>query len=90
MPANPAALTVTGELPVEVRVTGNLMGVLSGSLPKLKLVVLNVSTGVVGLVPVPLKLILLVLLRDELLKIVMVPFAAPATVGSKLTWRVTV
>ena len=90
MPANPAALTVTGELPVEVRVTGNLMGVLSGSLPKLKLVVLNVSTGLVGLVPVPLKLILLVLPPDELLKIVMVPFAAPATVGSKLTWRVTV
>ena len=90
MPANPAALTVTGELPVEVRVTGNLMGVLSGSLPKLKLVVLNVSTGLVGLVPVPLKLILLVLPPDELLKIVMVPFAAPATVGSKPTWRVTV
>ena len=90
MPANPAALTVTGELPVEVRVTGNLTGVLSGSLPKLKLVVLNVSTGLVGLVPVPLRLILLVLPPDELLKIVMVPFAAPATVGSKLTWRVTV
>jgi hypothetical protein len=90
VPANPAALTVTGVLPVEVRVTGNLMGVLNGSLPKLKLVVLNVSTGLVGLVPVPLKLILLVLPPDELLKIVMVPFAAPATVGSKLTWRVTV
>jgi hypothetical protein len=47
VPANPAALTVTAELPVEVRVTGNLMGVLRESLPKLKLVMLNMSTGFV-------------------------------------------
>ena len=84
-PVNPAALTVTGEVPVEARVTDNVMGVLTGSLPKLKLVVLNVSMGLAGLVPVPLRLTVFVLPPDELLEIVMVPLATPATVGSNVT-----
>jgi hypothetical protein len=58
--------------------------------PKARVLALTVNCGVAAAVPVPLKLILLVLPPDELLKIVMVPFAAPATVGSKPTWRVTV
>jgi hypothetical protein len=58
--------------------------------PNARVLALTVNCGVAAAVPVPLKLILLVLPPDELLKIVMVPLAVPATVGSKLTWRVTV
>jgi hypothetical protein len=74
---------------VDVRVTDKVTGVLTGSLPKLKLVVLKVSIGLTGLVPVPLRLTMLVAPLEELLEIAMLPLAAPATVGSKLTWRPT-
>ena len=84
-PVRLALLTVTGEVPDEVRFTDWVMGVPTGSSPKLRLVVLNVSTGSAGFVPVPLRLTVLVLPPEELLEIVMLPLAAPAVAGSKFT-----
>jgi hypothetical protein len=83
-PVRLSALTVTAELPVEVRVTGSVTGVPTGSSPKFKDVVLRESTGL-EVVPVPVRLTVAVLPVDELLETVMVPLAAPATVGTKLT-----
>lgn len=83
-PAMLAALTVTGDAPVDVRVTDSVSAVPTGSLPKLTLLVLKVRTGF-ALSPVPLRLTVNVLPVDELLEMVIVPLAAPATVGSNLT-----
>ena len=89
-PARAAELTVRAAVPDEVKVRVLVEAVFSVTDPKARVLALTVNCGVGAAVPVPVKLILLVLPPDELLKIVMVPFAAPATVGSKLTWRVTV
>jgi hypothetical protein len=86
-PETAAPLTVTGELPVEVRVTGRLIVVLRGSSPKFKLLVLRLRTGFVT--PVPLRDMVVVFPLNESLEIVIVPATGPAAVGSKLTWRVT-
>jgi hypothetical protein len=40
---------------------------------------------VAAAVPVPLRVTMLVLAPEELLEMAMLPLAAPATVGSKLT-----
>ena len=82
VPVMLAPLTVTGAVPDEVRVTGWLTVVPTGSLPKLTLLAFSVNCGVV---PVPVRLTVLVLPFDELLEMVIVPLAAPATVGSKVT-----
>ncbi len=82
-PVRLAALTVTGVVPVDVSVTDSVRAVLIGSSPKLSVLVLNVSTGLV--VPVPLSVTVAVLPVDELLEIVTVPLAAPATVGLNVT-----
>jgi hypothetical protein len=87
-PVMVAALTVTGEVPVEVRVTGRVTGLPTGSSPKFKPVELMVSTGLVGLVPVPLRLTTIRPLAYEVLTMWMAPLAAPATVGLKLTGSV--
>ena len=83
-PAMLAALTVTADVPVEVRETGSVSAVPTGSLPKLRLLLLKVRTGS-ELVPVPLRLTVFVLLIGEVLEMVIVPLAAPVTVGSKPT-----
>jgi len=84
-PAMLAELTVTGEVPVDVSVNCRVAGVPTGSSPKFKVVALRLKIGFVELTPVPLRLTVAKPLLDELLEIVMVPFAAPVTVGSKLT-----
>ena len=89
-PATLAAVTVTAEVPVDVRVIGKVTGVPTGSSPKVKVVVLKVSTGFVGLVPLPLRLTVVVLPVKELLETVVVPLADPATVGLKPTCRLNV
>lgn len=82
-PVRAAALTVTGEVPVEDSVTESVMGVLIGSSPKLKVVALKVSTGLV--VSVPLRGIVAVAPLEELLEMVIVPLADPAVVGLNVT-----
>lgn len=82
-PVMVALLTVTGELPVEVSVTGKLTGVFKGSSPKFRLVVLNARIGFGT--PAPLRATVAVVPLDELLEMVIDPFEAPVNVGSKLT-----
>jgi hypothetical protein len=86
VPLRLAALTVTAELPVEVKVTDCVAGLPRGTLPKFKLVVLKVNTGfVLVLPPVPLRLTVIVEPVEELLAMERAPASAPATCGSKLT-----
>jgi len=84
VPVMLAALMVTGDVPVEERVTGCVTDVPTGSLPKLRLLLLKVRTGF-AFTPVPLRLTVDMLPVDELLEIVMVPASVPVAVGSKLT-----
>lgn len=79
-----AALTVTGDVPVDVRVTDSVMVVPTGSLPKLRVLLLKARTGF-ALTPVPLRLMVNVLPVTALLEMASVPLAAPATMGAKLT-----
>jgi len=90
VPVRLAALTVTAELPVEVRVTVCVEGVPTVTLPKLKLVALKVSTGLVALAPVPLRLTVIVEPVEELLAMEREPVSVPATLGSKVTWTLAV
>jgi hypothetical protein len=61
---------VTGAVPVEVNVTGNVVGVFTVTSPNVKLAALIVNWGLDAAVPVPLRLTTAVLLVDESLWIV--------------------
>ena len=79
--ANPAPLieaelTVTGDVPDEVRVSGFVDAVFSVTLPKLRLVALIVSTGLAA-AELPCRLTTVVLPVEELLLIVSCPLALP-------------
>ena len=76
-----AEFTVTGVVPVDVRVKDCVVAVLTVTLPKLKLVALTVNCGFAA-VPVPLKATDAVLPVVELLLIVTWPLAVPVAVGS--------
>ena len=78
-------MTVRAAVPDELKVRVLVEVVFSVTEPKATLLALNVSCGVAAAVPVPLRLTMLVPSPEELLEIVMLPLAAPATVGSKLT-----
>lgn len=85
VPVRVAELTVTATDPEEVNVSVCVKVVLSGSLPKASVAALRVSCDVDAAVPVPLRVTVLVVPLDELLEMVIVPVAAPVTVGSKVT-----
>jgi hypothetical protein len=87
VPVRLAELTVTAVLPVEVSESDCVAAVPTGSSPKLRVVLLKVSTGS-GEAPVPLRLTVLVLPLEELLEMLSVPLVALSTVGWKLTWTV--
>ena len=75
VPLSVAELMVTGAVPVELNVTGNVDDVFTVTLPNARLLGLTVSCGLddCGLdtvVPIPLRLTTAVLLVDELLWIV--------------------
>ena len=78
------ALTVTAEVPVEVRVTDFVIGVPTASSPKPRLLVLKLTTRLEE-VPEPLRVTVAVPPVLELLEMVIEPLAEPATVGLKLT-----
>ncbi len=86
-PETVAPFTVTGEVPVEVSVTARLTGVLTGSSPKFRVVVLRVRIGFAT--PVPVRATFVGLPLDELLVMLIVPVADPVAVGLKATCRVT-
>jgi len=86
VPVRLAELTVTADVPVELKVTYWVVAVPTGVLPKFKLVELNVSTGFPTVAaPVPLRLTVTMEVVEELVAIARDPVAAPATVGSKLS-----
>jgi len=70
VPVNAAELMVTGAVPLELSVTGNVEAVFNVTLPNAKLAELTVNCGLDAATPVPLKLTTAVLLVDELLWIV--------------------
>jgi len=90
VPLSEAELMVTGAVPLEVSVTGRVVGVFSVTLPKATLVGLTVKVGLVTtvLVPVPLRLTTAVLLVEESLWIEICPDAGPVTAGSNCTFNV--
>ena len=81
VPVMEAELTVTGEVPVEVRVIACVVGELTVTLPKLRLAVLTDNCGLGAAVPVPLRATTAVLAVEELLLMVTCPVAAPVVVG---------
>ena len=83
VPVMLAALTVTGDVPADVRVTGSASGVPTGSLPKLRLLLLKVRSGFAT--PVPLRFVVNRLPVAALLEMLVDPRNVPAVVGSKLT-----
>jgi len=89
VPVSAAESTVTGEVPVEVNVTGCVDDVFTVTSPNVRLAALMVNCGLVAAVPVPLRLTTAVLLVNELLWIVSCPAASPVVVGSKCTLSVT-
>ena len=56
VPVNAAASMVTGDVPVEVNVTGCVDAVFSVTLPNIRLTTLTVNCGLAAAVPVPLRL----------------------------------
>lgn len=87
-PVIEAALMVTGDVPDELMVNDCFVAVFTGTLPKLRLVVLTVNCGFAA-TPVPLKATVAVLPVVELLLIVRCPVAAPATVGRNCSCKVS-
>jgi hypothetical protein len=79
-----ALLTVTGALPVDVKVRTWVADDSITILPKSRLVALIVSTGFETLTPVPLRDTVAVAFEDESLVTTKLPIAAPATVGVKV------
>jgi hypothetical protein len=82
-----AEFTVTGVVPVEVRVKDAVVAVFTVTLPKLRLPALTVNCGFAA-VPVPLSVAEIVLPLVELLLIVSWPLADPVAVGSNCTCSV--
>ena len=85
VPASITECTVSAALPEEVSVRVFVDVVFTVTLPNARLPALRVSCGVGAAVPVPLRVTVLVPPLEELLETVMVPLAAPITVGSKVT-----
>jgi hypothetical protein len=77
-----AEFTVTGDVPVEVKVSDCVVDVSTVMLPKLRLATLTDNCGLVAAVLVPLRFTTAVLPVDELLLMVSCPLAVPVVVGS--------
>jgi hypothetical protein len=76
--------TVTADVPVDVSVTDSVVEDPTVTVPKLKLVALRVSFGLVAADPVPVRVTPEVAPVVELLLIVNWPVTAPAAVGANL------
>ena len=81
VPVMEAELTVTGEVPLEVRVTVCVVGEFTVTLPKLRFAVLIDNCGLGAAVPVPLRATIAVLPVAELLLMVTCPVSDPVAVG---------
>lgn len=88
-PVIAAEFTVTGEVPVEVKVKACVVAVFVVTLPKLRLAALAVSCGASGAIPVPVNPIKVVPPAKALLFMVSFPVATPTDVGLNITCSVT-
>jgi hypothetical protein len=88
-PVLAAELTVTGAVPVDVRVSDCIVAVFTVTLPKLKVAALTANWGLGAAVLVPLRVTCAVEPVDELLLIVTWPLALPVAVGRNWTCKVT-
>lgn len=89
-PEMAAELTVTADVPVEVRVRERDFAVLTGSLPKSRLDALIASCGLGAAVPVPVRATVVVPPVAELLVMTTCPKKVPALVGVNPIFRVRV
>ena len=85
MPTTPTELIVRGAAPEDVSVSVFEEVVLTATSPKVRALALIVNSAAGGDAPVPLRVTVLAPPPEELQEIVMVPLAAPASVGLKLT-----
>jgi hypothetical protein len=83
-----AELTVTGAVPVDVKVSDCVVAEFTVTLPKLRLAALTANCGVSAAVLVPLKATTAVPPVEELLAIVSCPLALPVAVGANCTCNV--
>ena len=88
VPVIAAELTVTGAVPVDVKVNDCVVAVFTVTLPKLKVAALIVNCGLGAATLVPLRATTAVEPVDELLLIVICPLAAPVAVGRYCTCNV--
>jgi hypothetical protein len=89
VPVTVAEFTVTGAVPVDVRVRDCVVVVFPVTLPKLKLAALTVSCGLGAAVPIPFRATNTLPSVLELLLIVTWPLSVPVVVGSNCTCSVT-
>lgn len=89
-PEMAAELTVTADVPVEVRVKVWVIAVFTGSLPKSRLEALIASCGLGAAVPVPVRATVVVPPVAELLVMTIWPEKVPALVGVNPIFRVRV
>ncbi len=90
VPVIPAALTVTADVPVELKVSVCVVAVFTVTLPKLRLAALTPRIGFAAATPVPLSDTTDVIPLLELLLIESCPVAAPVAVGLNCTDSVNV
>jgi hypothetical protein len=90
VPVIPAALTVTADVPVELKVSVFVVAMFTVTLPKLRLAALTPRIGFVAATPVPLSVTTAELPVLELLLSVSCPIAAPVAVGLNCTDSVNV
>src|ERR1700735_787230 len=90
VPVMEAELTVTGEVPVEVRVIVWVAGEFTVTLPKLRFVALTDNCGLRAADPVPLRATTAVLPVVELLVMLTWPVSDPVAVGLNCTCKVVV
>lgn len=83
-----AELIVSGAVPEEVSVSDCVDDAFTVTFPKLKLVALTVSCGLVATAPVPVNVMTVELPDEELLLIVNWPLALPVAVGRNCTCNV--
>jgi hypothetical protein len=84
-PVIAAELTVTGAVPVDVKVNDWVVAVFTVTLPKLRLPALTVNCALGAAMLVPLRATTAVEPVDELLLIVICPLAVPVVVGWNCT-----
>jgi hypothetical protein len=83
-----AEVMVTGEVPVDISVSGFVVDESTVTFPKFRLAVLSESCGAAAAIPLPLRDTTAASLSRESLLTVIFPFSTPVDVGLNCTWSV--